>query len=107
FTDGSSPLAVSFKDSNWLGKRSWKVLLFNVRNANLANGKQARLTDGEISAALASARLTNTQWVVPYSRKLLDWQVTSFTEETALGDVHIDDNGFPYLDTPQMLAVSG
>jgi hypothetical protein len=100
-------VVVSFGDSNWLPRRNWKVLLFNVRNTNLSNGKKAKLSDAEISAALVSATKTNTDWVVPYSRFLLQWQLTSFTEEATPGNVVIYEGGYPYLDTEQMLASSG
>lgn len=107
FASGASPVAVSFADSNWLARRTWRVLIFNVRNANLSNGKKARLTDAEISTGLASATKTNTDWVIPYSRYLLQWQITSYTEETTPGDVIIDQGGMPFMDPERILTDSG
>lgn len=107
FATGLTPVVVSFADSNWLARRNWKILIFNVRNTNLSNGKKGKLSDAEISAALTSATKTNNDWVIPYSRFLLQWQLTSFTEEATAGNVIIDGGGFPYLDTEQLLANSG
>lgn len=117
FVTGSAPVGVEFADSKWLPSRKWKVLIYNVKNAEFfKNGSvitdgggrpvQAALTQQTIDGALASAFQTNREWVEPFSYHLATWDITSYTE-SSLGNVVPDGNGNPSLSNVQALMQQG
>jgi hypothetical protein len=110
YVAAGKPATIGFDSaSGWLPPRTWKILMVYIRNAvmdDVGGVPAVPLTDSEIQAAHDSMALTGQQWVGPYSRNLVQWQVTYVTNETVPGHLHLD-TGFPSLDTNRYIQEAG
>jgi hypothetical protein len=110
YVSAGKPASVAFDSaSGWLPPRTWKILMVYIRNTvmdDVGGVPAVPLTDSEIQAAHDSMALTGQQWIGPYSRNLVQWQVTYVTNETVPGHLHLD-TGFPALDTNRYIQEAG